>query len=261
MPEMRELSSRDIDGLVEVRFNVVHDRGEVPAVAWLPQQLGAPVVLLGHGGSGHKTIARHQRHALRLAQADGLACVAIDGPFHGDRATPGDGTLGYQQRVLDEGPQWVHSRMSEDWLATLEIATGAWGLDGDRVGYLGLSMGARYGLGVCAQLGPRLKVTVLGKFGLTAPDPMMEAMAAGGLLRESALGINAPVLQHVQWDDEIFPLPGQLELFDLFPSPEKTLRARPGLHHHTRPDDEDAWCDYLVRHLCQPRRPQGSPAR
>ncbi|WP_162802747.1 hypothetical protein [Ornithinimicrobium avium] len=74
-------------------------------------------------------------------------------------------------------------------------------------------------------------------------------MAASGVLRDSALGIDAPVLQHVQWDDEIFPLPGQLELFDLFPSPEKTPRARPGLHHRTRPDDEDAWCDYLVRHL------------
>jgi hypothetical protein len=43
----------------------------------------------------------------------------------------------------------------------------------------------------------------------------------------AATCIRAPVLQHVQLPDELFPLEGQLELFDLFSSADKILRARP----------------------------------
>ncbi len=59
---------------------------DVPGVAWLP--VATPqrpaVVLLGHGGSGTKQSPRNQRLGHWLA-SQGLAALAIDGPFHGER--------------------------------------------------------------------------------------------------------------------------------------------------------------------------------
>lgn len=236
--------------MTEVLFSVERAGHQVPAFAWLPTgRRQAPVVLLGHGGSGHKSIDRHHRLARRLVDGAGVACLSIDGPYHGDRAVPGDGPLDYQERVVAEGPAAVHDRMTQDWLTVLAAAAERWALDGDSVGYLGLSMGSRYGLEVCAALGTRLQVAMIGTFGLAADDPMMVAMAADGLLRASAAGISAPVLHHVQWDDEVFPRDGQLQLFDLFASPEKIMRARRGAHGETGADDEAAWCEHLARHL------------
>lgn len=235
-----------LESVTEVVFSVLREGQRVPAIGWFPAGCDRPpVVLLGHGGSGHKAIERHRRLATRLAADRGIACLAIDGPYHGERAVPGDGRLGYQHRVVTEGPAAVHEGMRQDWLRVLADAADAGMVDSDAVGFLGLSMGARYGLGVCAALGSRLRGAVIGKFGLLADDPMMVAMAADHVIRASAAAITAPVLQHVQWDDEVFARHGQLQLFGLFASPEKQLRARPGLHAHTRDDDETAWSEHL----------------
>lgn len=215
--------------VTEVQFSVARHGYLIPAFAWSPiGRRHAPVVLIGHGGSGHKAIDRHHRLARRLVSGAGLACLAIDGPYHGDRAVPGDGPLDYQERVVPEGPVAVHARMNQDWLTALAAVSETWGLDDDSVGYLGLSMGSRYGLGVCAALGSRLQAAVIGTFGLESEDPMMGAMSADDFLRESAARIFASVLHHVQWDDEIFPRDGQLQLFDQLASPEKVMRARQG---------------------------------
>lgn len=84
------------------------------------------------------------------------------------------------------------------------------------------------------------------KFGLTSASHLAR-LAADDLIRSSAAVIDAPVLMHVQWDDEIFPRAGQFELFDLLTSPAKRLRVRAGGHTTTRPDDETAWCGHLRR--------------
>lgn len=226
------------------------DGRTVPAIAWFPAvRERSSVVLLGHGGSGHKAIDRHRRFGTQLAARAGVASIAIDGPFHGDRAVPGDGPRDYQQRVVDEGPVAVHQRMTGDWLAVVDAVVDAGSIDRESVGYFGMSMGARYGLGICSALGPRLRCAVLGQFGLEVTDSMMKAMATDDVLVAAANVIEAPLLFHVQWDDEIFSRRGQLDLFDQLVSPEKQLRARPGQHAQTRPDDETAWLEHLRRFL------------
>ncbi len=52
----------------------------------------------------------------------------------------------------------------------------------------------------------------------------------------AAQAICAPVLYHVQWDDEVFPRDGQFELFDALASTDKQLIAKPGPHGQTHPD-------------------------
>lgn len=233
----------------QLRLDVTRDGVAVPATVWLPDtSTPAPVVLLGHGGSGHKETERHIRMALRLADRSGLASIAIDGPFHGDRANTHGGPLRYQQRVIKEGATHVHHRMRADWLAALDTAVAAGLVDGYRVGFFGLSMGARYGIPTCAALGPRLRGVVLGKFGFRCSG-VMRRMAADELIHESARAITAPTLMHVPWNDVVFPRAGQFELFGLLGARDKELRSRPGGHGSGHPDDEPVWCTHLARHL------------
>lgn len=225
----------------------------VPGVVWLPESgPAAPVVLLGHGGSGHKRSERQVRLARWFATNAGIASLAIDGPFHGERAVSGDGPLGYQQRAIDLGARRVHDRMRQDWRTVVDQVEQAGWADGQNVAFLGMSMGTRYGLAACAALGSKLRCAVFGKFGLLQTDQLPAALAANDVTSEAAQAIYAPILQHVQWDDEVFPRDGQLELFDLFPAPDKVLRARPGGHTTTRRDDEVAWREHTTRHLHQP---------
>ena len=228
-----------------VALTVPGPHGPVPTVAWLPDgSPRPPVVLLAHGGSGHKTAERQERFGHRFASA-GVAALALDGPFHGERRPASDGLLDYQRWVAEEGAAHAHARMRADWLAALDAATAAGWVDDRRVGFVGMSMGTRYGLAVCAALGPQLRGAALGKFGLTS-IPELRPLAADDVIRDAARQIAAPVLWHVQWDDEVFPRDGQLELFDLLASPDKVLRARPGGHAVTRPDDENAWWTYVL---------------
>ena len=99
-------------------------RGEVPLTLWTPAD--APpsgLVLVGHGGSGHKREDYVVALARRLVRARGVAVAAIDGPLHGERRdTPAaDPTF-----VLMEFAQaWaadtsLTDRMVADWTATLD---------------------------------------------------------------------------------------------------------------------------------------------
>lgn len=247
MKELRVVGEVQGGAIQELSFVTHRDGHDVPGVLWRPRDSSTgPVVLLGHGGSGQKRSDRNVRLATWFVERAGFAALAIDGPFHGDRAVDGDGPLDYQHRVISEGARNVHLRMRQDWLDTLDAAERSGWVDGQNVAFVGTSMGTRYGLPVCAALSTRLRAAVIGTFGLLQCDRMLRELAADDLITAAAVSIRAPVLQHVQWHDEVFPREGQLELFDLFPSPDKQLRGRPGAHALTRRDDEIAWCQYVI---------------
>ena len=75
------------DRVSERRFEVTRGGEAIPGILWAPAaRVGAaPLVLLGHGGSGHKRNDRMLELGVRFARDRGFAAAAIDGPGHGDR--------------------------------------------------------------------------------------------------------------------------------------------------------------------------------
>jgi dienelactone hydrolase len=233
----------------DARFLEVHQAGHaVPAVLWRPRpEVLPPVVLLAHGGGGYKTDEFIIRMA-RLLLKRGFAVLAIDAPFHGDRSVPDEGQRSYLDHMARQGMTEVCEEACADWAAALD-AVGGHGVDTTRVGYVGLSMGSNFGFPLCAQLGDRLRCAVVGKLGLVVAHGYPGIVAASDAVTGAAQKLTAPVLMHIQWDDEVFIREGQLALFDLIGSSNKQLRARPGPHGFTHPEDEQSWVSFVARHL------------
>jgi dienelactone hydrolase len=139
-----------------------------------------------------------------------------------------------------------------DWIETVTVLGASGDVDASRVGYRGLSIGTRFGLPVAAELGPRLRCAIFGKFGLGQAPSMHPGLTANERMLTAARRITAPILFHAQWHDEIFPRDGQFELFDAFSSAHKRLLAYPGPHASTHPDQEAAWREFITTHLRAP---------
>lgn len=235
-------------------FTLATATGEVPGIAWLAEPASG-LVMLGHGGRGHKANDRTVRLAERLVLEHGLSAVALDGPFHGDRA-PATG-LDYQALTVAAGVETIDERTAEEWVLLLDHLGGH-----GPVGYLGLSMGCRVGLRVAARLGHLLDAAVLGKMGVRDSGVLHRGLVVPEQVRATARDVRAPVLFHLEEHDEVFPAAAQRELFAALGSSEKVLRVRSGQHGSSRPEDETAWLDFLAARFSTVRsRPSCPHAR
>ena len=231
-------------GIRERAATIVGNAGEVPLALWTSEDVApTALVLVGHGGSGHKREDYVVALARRLVRTTGAAVASIDGPLHGGRRV---GRTMEPTVVLMEfaqawtGDEGLTDTMVADWRATLDELEAHADLGGVPVGYWGLSMGTLLGLPFVAAE-PRIRACVLGLAGRTGPTARR--------LQEDAARIVVPTLFLVQLDDELFSTASSLDLFGDLASPHKRLFASPGRHRDVPADAFWLTVDFLATHL------------
>lgn len=173
----------------------------IPGTVWTPsgRSEAVPLVLLGHGGGGH----RHSDRVLSMADritSSGCAAAAIDGPFHGERVASPLTPAEYQSRIAAEGVDRVLDRMADDWVAASDLLVEVGIADPTRQAYFGLSMATRFALAAAVALGRGLACAVFGKFGTQSTAHANTGVHAPQRALNDASAITAPVLFHLQWD-------------------------------------------------------------
>lgn len=242
------------DGVVEREFTVDGLPG-VPGVLWSPVAAleptagPAPLVLLGHGGGGHKKHPAMVHRARLLAARFGFHAVAVDAPGHGDRPRSAQDEADVAElRAAQaagggaEGPVIVryNARLAQaavpEWQAVLDALQQLpeIGPEGP-VGFVGIGLGTAVGVPLVAAE-PRIRAAA---FGPHWPDALTGA----------ARRITVPVEFALQWDDERIPRESALALFDAFASPEKTLHANAGRHLEMPRFEAESAARFLARHL------------
>ncbi len=238
--EWRSDDNGIVEGARQRLFTVDPGGRAVPGVLWTPDADSAPfpLVLIGHGGGGHKLDdsrldLAHRYTSLRVAAA------AIDGPWHGERAPAEASERGrFTESAVDA--------MVADWRVTLDALAALPEVDPARIGYGGVSMGTMFGLPFLAADG-RIRAATLGLCGVREADGSPLEVAAR--LERDAAALTCPVLFLLQWDDDIFERAGALELFDRIGSTDKRLLANPGQHHETPGHARAASTVFLVEQL------------
>jgi dienelactone hydrolase len=236
-PGVRITSETVADGIREQLFTI----GDIPGVL-------RPLILIGHGGGGHKKDPGVVSRAFPYVASCGFAVAAIDTPGTGDR--PEDPEITRLVAAIQEreaagepaGPAWpafcetVAARLIPDWQATLDALQQLTCVgDSQPVGYYGLSLGGQMGMRLVAAE-PRITAAVLG---LTESD-WLTSMAAR---------VTIPVEFVMQWDDEGHPRDSVMKLFDALGSAEKTLHANPGSHFSVLSFEIDSSVRFFARHL------------
>jgi alpha-beta hydrolase superfamily lysophospholipase len=221
---------------------------EVPAVVWLPDgpRRRRPLVLIGHGGSQHKTHPGVVELATRLVEGHGFAAAAIDGPIHGARRAAPLAGAAMQAEFLELWPRDDRiDPMVEDWRAALDVL--AEEIAPTTVGWYGVSMGTAYGLPLIA-IERRIAAAVLGMWGL--------GFVNGERLGLAATSVECPVLFQQKWDDHLFTREGQLQLFDRLGTTQKWLKVYPGGHVPVAGEQADDAVQFLATRLAS----AGDPA-
>jgi dienelactone hydrolase len=234
----------DGPGIAERTFSCAIEDRTVPVTVWLPMsQKRCPLVLVGHGGSGHKRSEFVLDVVGPLVREHGMAVAAIDGPVHGDRrATPAAPSVVRDEfRAVWEAGGSVEP-MVVDWQAAIDALCAFREIDASRIGYYGLSMGTAYGLPLLASE-PRIRVAVIGMWGTSR--------ANSGRLVDDARAVRCPTMFSLQWDDELFTREGQFEVFDALATQRKHMAIYPGGHVNPGPDRLDGIVHFLARELAR----------
>lgn len=227
----------------------------VPVALWTPvHDMGPrPLVLIGHGGSGHKLTSLVTDLAMPLVTRHQFAVAAIDGPIHGERradwneANPPQG-LPIRDAFLALWKTGASvDAMVADWRATIDVLGRLPEIDGGAIGWYGLSMGTAYGLPLVAAE-PRIKAAVLGLWG--GDFPASERLVA------DAPAVQCPVLFQQRWDDELFTRQGQIDLFDRIGAPDKRLKVYMGKHGVEPGEQLQDIEAFLVQRLASHHRPR-----
>ena len=223
---------------------LVHDR-KVPTVLWTPlDRMGPrPLLLVSHGGSGHKLSDLVLNIAKPMVEQHKIAVVAIDGPVHGERREKFEDGVSVRQEFRD---LWSNGEsvdtMIADWSAVLVQLSDRPNIDLNSVAWYGISMGTAYGIPVVAAE-PLIRAALLGMWG-TCRQPSKR-------LSMDAKKIEIPILFQMQSEDPLFSVSGQEELFGQIASSDKRLTVHHGTHTDPSGKQLEEAVNFLITHLLQ----------
>jgi len=211
-------------------------RGQrVPALLGLPKTgvKPYPLLLLQHGLGGNKNVDYVRLPALELAKR-GYATFRMDAHSHGERAAagaPGSNSMVALVIGMIQNGGWAQSVV--DMRRGLDYCASRDDLDMDRVGYMGVSMGAIMG-GVLCGVDDRIDAAVLllgGSLGVLLPgffDAVDPARYIAAFAPHPLLMLNG------KQDPLITPAAAQ-RLFDAAGEPKRIVWYETA---HTLPQDE-----------------------
>lgn len=246
---MQFTSETTEQGVTERSFDLFVEGERVPGILWVPEGARGPrpLLLLCHGGMQHKRVETLLAKARSFVRHHGYACLSIDNPGHGERASEAELAQARALRGASSLPPIDPERMKQlaarvaravgEWRAALDAARKLPEVGEGPVGWWGLSMGTAIGVPFVAGE-PRVRAAVLGLAGVRN-----EEFAA--LARK----ITVPVMVMCQWDDEVAPRDSVFALFEALGSQEKTLHANPGRHVQVPLYERQAWEEFFTRHL------------
>jgi dienelactone hydrolase len=232
----------------ERELDVTSNGHKVPTALWIPTHVDYPVsvVLLGHGGGGHKRAPTIVKMAAGLAQERGLASLAIDGPVNGDREANDDAAnqLRREDRSAYRRKYYMekYDEMVADWRAALDAAQALPEIDDGPVGYWGLSMGTRFGAPLIAAE-PRIKAAVIGLFGYGAGNEVNQPVY------DAVVRIDIPILFVQQRHDDEVSQRAYYDLFERIGTEDKRLHVNPGKHAQVPQSELEATRLFLARKL------------
>lgn len=233
-------------GVRERPFIVSRNGDTIPGILWSPEKpdVASPLVLMGHGGHSEKRNPAGLAMARRMVRHHGITVAAIDAIDHGERGPiVGPDHPAYVE--LWKKPD-TFDRMTADWRAVLDELVELPNIDGERVGYWGLSMGTMLGVPFVAAE-PRIRAAVLGLCGFRGSSAIRGRF--GERHRADAPNITCPVMFFVQWDDELFERDSAFELFDALGSTDKRLHAHMGKHGEFPVEGGEASRQFLASRL------------
>ncbi len=251
---MNVLSDTTVDGVRDRGFELNVEGRTVPGALWSPERdtPGTPVVVIGHGGGGHKRMRSVSGLAESLVREHGIAAFSIDAVEHGDRIggpiLDREAALAEREKRRVNPLEDLYHHMIADWTTALDAVQSLPGLDGP-VGYFGLSMGTRYGLPWLA-VEARIRVAVLGLNGIAlGPEANPDQVMVRRLFGEAAPRVTIPLIFLIQQDDALFPRANSLVLYDAFGSTDKRLHLNPGGHFDVPLYEFEHGAGFLAAHL------------
>ena len=236
-----------------------HGAARVPAHLYQPLPLAGarPAIILQHGANTSKDDFYIQAPAKRWAQA-GFTVLAIDLAEHGERVD-GEGLDPMARRRLIGEPEFVAQSVL-DLSRGVDLLGATQGVDPERIGFAGFSMGGMLGT-VFAAKEPRVRavaIVIAGSFAHMRYWERGDTEAERARRRAAAEATDPaffaaaiaprPFLMVNTEDDPIFPRAAVLALFEAARDP-KELHWHPGTHHQWGVGIyKDVW-EFLRRHL------------
>lgn len=248
MVDIKWRGEGSVDGGVREReFEITGERDTITGVMWSPETgipSDSPLVLIGHGGGGHKKAPSIVPTGRGFVTEHGITAVAIDAPGHGERG--GVAARSPEYYALWADAEIMTDNATADWSLVLTSFLETGWFDAERVGWSGMSMGSLIGVPYVASE-PRIKAASLGLCGTAGSTPSRGSI--GGLLVNRAPRVICPVIFMMQWNDERFTRDGSLALFDLFGTRDKRLMSFLGAHAEMPEEGRKAGRKFLADRL------------